>query len=131
MEDDSVVLLACAWEESWYIDERDDRNVERVAETNEAGTLAAGVNVEHTGIYRWLVGHDTYALTVEAGEADDDVACELWLYLEELAIVNNASNHLVHVVSLVAVVRDDLVESVLKTVDRVVALLAWCCLHIV
>ena len=51
MKDDSIVLLTCSGKESGNVNEADNRNVERVAETYEAGTLAAGVHIEHTCIY--------------------------------------------------------------------------------
>ena len=131
VEDDSVVLLTCSRKETRNINKADDRNVECVTEAYEACTLAACVNVEHTSINRRLVGYDTNALTVETGKTYDDVACELWLNLEELSVVNNATYHLIHIVCLVAVVWDNLIERILKTVNRVVADLAWSCLHIV
>ena len=38
--DDSAIFLLGSREESRHIDQRDDRNVERVAEAHETGTLA-------------------------------------------------------------------------------------------
>ena len=47
---------------------------------------------------------------VQAREADDDVAREVLLHLEELAVVDEEMHHVAHVVRLVRVVRDDAVE---------------------
>ena len=131
VQDNSVVLLTCTRQESWNVNQRYDRNIEGVAETNETCTLTAGVNVEHTCVASRLVGYDTYALTVEASETYDDVLSELRLYLEELAIIGNSSDNLVHIVCLVGVLRDNLVQSVLHTVDRIGARLRRSCLHVV
>ena len=125
MEDDSVVLLTCTWQESWYVNERYDRNVECIAETNEAGCLAASVYIEYTCVSCWLVGYDTNALTIEAGETCDDVLGELRLNLEELSVISYSANHLIHIVCLVWILRDNLVQSIVHTVDRVCALYAW------
>ena len=72
--DNGVVLLTCSGKEARHVDEGNDGDVEAVAEAHETGGLARGVAVEHTGVYAGLVGHHAYALSVKAGEADDDVA---------------------------------------------------------
>ena len=50
MKNNGIVLLSCTWEEAWYVYEADNRNVEGIAETNEAGTLAACVGVENASL---------------------------------------------------------------------------------
>ena len=125
VEDDSVVLLTCTWQESWYVYERYDRNIEGIAETNEAGCLAASVYIEYTCVSCWLVGYDTNALTIEAGETCNDVLGELRLNFEELSVIGYSTNHLIHIVCLVWIVWDNLVQSIVHAVDRVCALYAW------
>ena len=49
VQDDTAVLLTSAGQEAGDVHQRHQRNVEGVAETHEAGTLAGGVDVEHTG----------------------------------------------------------------------------------
>lgn len=122
MQDHAVILLTGAGKESGDVDQSDQRNVECVAEADEAGTLARGVAVEHAGKIFGLVGHDAHGLTVEAGEADDDVLGIVALYLEELSVVDDGADDLVHVIGTVGRVGDNLVERVLETVDGVVAL---------
>ena len=48
--------------------------------------------------------------TIEASEASDDILCISRLRLEVLTIINNSLDNLVHIVCLVRVLRDDLVE---------------------
>ena len=131
MQNHGVVLLTCSGQESRHVHQRDDGDVESVAETHEAGTLARSVRVEHTGISRRLVGHDTHALSVETGESRDDVLGKLRLHLKEFSIIGQGCDDLIHVVSLVGVVGDDVVQDVLLAVDGVVALCARSLLHVV
>ena len=121
MADDGVVFLSGTGEESGHVNEADDGNVEGVAEADKACGFARGVAVEYTGKDLGLVGHDAHALAVEACETDDDVAGKLALHLHELAVVDDGPDDLVHVVGLVGVVGDDFVQTVLTTVDGVVA----------
>ena len=110
---------ARAREEARHVDERNDGDVEAVAEAHEACGLARSVAVEHAGVDAGLVGHDAHALAVEAGKADDDVACEVALHLEELPVVHHGTDYLIHVVRHVRVVGDNLVERILLAVDGV------------
>ncbi len=119
MDDDAAVFLLRTGEEARHIDERHDRNVEGVAETDETGTLARGVDVKHTGQVFRLVGHDTDGRAAEAGKAHDEVLRIVLVDFEELAVVHDGADDFVHVVRGVRAVGDDLVEGVLFTVDRV------------
>ena len=121
MQDDGVVLLACAGEEARYINQRHQRDIEGVAEAYEAGCLARCVAVEHSGEEFRLVGNDTYRLSVEAGETDDDVLGVIGLDFEEFAVVDDCADYFVHIVSLVGRFGDNLVELIFHAVDGVVA----------
>ena len=129
--DNGVILLTRTGEEARHVDERHDGDVESVAEAHEAGCLARCVAVEHAGIDAGLVGHDAHALAVEAGKAYDDVAGEVALHFEELSVVDDGSDDLVHVVGHVGVVGDDFVQRVFLAVDGVGAFLARGTLHVV
>lgn len=48
MSDDAFVLLSGAWKEPRHIDERDYRNVEGVAEADEARAFHRSVDVQTT-----------------------------------------------------------------------------------
>ena len=54
------------------------------------------------------------------GESDDYVFREILVDLEELTVVHDAPDDLVHVVRTVGVVRDYLVEAVVDTAHRVI-----------
>ena len=73
MDNDSVVLLTGTWEEAWYINEGNERDIEGITEAHEASSLTRGVAVQCTSHDHRLVSYDTDTLPVEASEADDDV----------------------------------------------------------
>src|SRR5690606_24146766 len=82
--DDAVELLAGAGQEARDVDQREDRDVERVAGADEARGLLRGLDVQATGELGGLVGDDADAAALDATEADDDVHRVLTLDLEEL-----------------------------------------------
>ena len=131
MEDYCVVLLSGSGEEARHINECYQWNVECVAEAYEACGLARSVAIEHTGKILRLVGNDTYRLAIEAGKAHDDVLGIVGRNLEELAIIDDCTDNVIHVVSLVGSLGNDFVERILKTVDRVGALYEWSLLEVV
>ena len=67
---------------------------------------------------RRLVGDDADRAAAEPGEADDDVLGVLAMHLEEVALVDDRSDQLLHVVGLVRVGRD-------QPVERLVAAIEW------
>ena len=129
--DDGVVFLSGTGQESGYVNQCDDGDVEAVAEAYEAGSLAAGVAVEYSCEGFGLVGHDADGLSVEAGEAYDDVLGKVFVDFKEFAVVYDGMNDVVHVVGVVGVVGQNFVERVFHAVDGVVALYAGCFFQIV
>ena len=89
-----------------------DRDVVGVAGADEAGRLLGGLDVEHAGEEGGLVADDADREAVEPREAADDVLGEVLVDLEELAVVDDAGDHLAHVVGLGGVVGDERVELV-------------------
>ena len=73
--------------------------------TNRARLLAR-VDVERAGEHLRLVGDDADAAAVQPREADHDVHRPEREDLEELAVVHDAADHLVHVVGLARAVGD-------------------------
>ena len=76
-----------------HVDERDERDVERVARADEARRLRRRVDVEHAGERARLVADDADRVPAEAREAADDVLREALVHLEELAVVDDARDH--------------------------------------
>ena len=71
--DDAAVLLVGAGQEAGHVDERDERDVERVARAHEARRLLRRVDVEGAREHLRLVADDADDVTVDAGEAAHDV----------------------------------------------------------
>ena len=73
-----------------HVDERDERDVERVAGAHEPRRLDRGVDVEHARERGRLVADDADAMAAEPREAADDVLRVARLDLEEVAVVDDA-----------------------------------------
>ena len=121
MQDDAAILLLRAGQEAGHIDQRNQRDVERVAEAHEARGFARGVVVEASGQHLRLVGHNAHRNAVEAGKAHDDIRRKVLVYFQKFAVVHHAANHLIHVVGLVGAVGDNIVQRIFEPVDRVFA----------
>ena len=108
--DDPAPLLVGAGQEARHVDERHERDVERVAGADEARRLHRGVDVEHAGDRVRLVADDPDRVAAEPGEPADDVLGEARVHLQELAVVDDPPHDLLHVVRLRRLVRDQRVE---------------------
>ena len=120
MADDAAELLLGAGQKAGHVLEGEDGNVEGVAEAHEARALHRGVDVEHAGEERGLVGDDADGAAVHAREADHDVPGPVLVNFEELAIVHHAVDRVLDVVGQVRFGRDDGVECGVHAVDGVV-----------
>lgn len=89
--DDAAVLLLDAGKEAGDIDEGDQGDVERIAEANEDRGLIRAVDIERAGEGRRLLGDDSDRAPANAAEADDQIAGELGVNLEEIRAVDDAA----------------------------------------
>ena len=87
--DDAAVLLADAGQEPGHVLERDQRNVERVAEPHEPRALHRRVDVEAPGEHGGLIRDDADRSPAQPREADDDVPRVVLVHLEERAVVDD------------------------------------------
>ena len=65
-----------------------------------------------------LIRHDPDAVAAQVREADDDVAGEVAVHLDELAVIDHAPDHLVHVVRLGLDVGHDVEQRLVAPVAR-------------
>ena len=112
-------FLVGAGQEAGHVDEGEQRDIEAVAEADEAARLARGRDVEAAGEHRRLVGDDADGGAADAAEAGDDVLRVTRLELEEVALVHDLGDQLPHVVGLVGVGRHQPVERRLDPAHRV------------
>ena len=110
MLDDASELLVGARKESWHVGESHNRNLECVAESDEASSFHRCVDVEDTGQYRRLVCNHANHSAFNLGEACDDVFGKAWHNLVELVSVAHAFNNCEHIVGLVWVMRHNVVK---------------------
>src|SRR5512143_2757131 len=80
------------------VDERQERDVQGVAEPDEARALDRRADVETTRENGGLVGRDPDGPPVHPGEADDDVPRVMLLDLVEVSVVDDLPDHLPNVV---------------------------------
>ena len=64
-------------------------------------------------------------------ESDDDILCPSTVNFKESAFIDDASYHFVHVVCLVGIVGDNLVQSIIMTSCGVASLYCRCLLAVV
>ena len=131
VRNDCTVLLHGSRQESGHVHERDERDVERIAEAHEAGGLAAGVYVQHARHLGGLIGHNSYTLSTHVGESYYYITREVLMYFEKLSVIYDFADDLVHVIRLVGMVRDYAIQQSVGSVLRVRAGDARCCLRVV
>ena len=119
MTDDPAPLLLRPRQKPGNVHQRDQRNVERVAETDEARGLHGGIDVEHAGKRTRLVADQPDRMAAQAGEPAHHVLCPVLVHLEEVAVVDDAPDDVMHVVRLVRAVGDQRVELGLFPVARI------------
>ena len=118
---DTVVFLVDTGEESGDIDEGHDGNVEGIAEADETSTLDGGVDVQATSELERLVGDDTDSAAFHATETDDNVLGEVGRDFEELVVIDDHLQQLLHIVGHVGIGGNDVHEGGVGTVARIVA----------
>src|SRR3546814_16544585 len=98
MLDDAIVFLCGAGQEAGDVDEGDDRNLERVAEADEARRLLRRIDVEHPREHQRLVRDDADRAPLHAPEAADAVYRVRLPHLEKIATAASLSHQLVPLV---------------------------------
>src|SRR4029078_12175456 len=73
MSDDAAMLLIDTGQETRYVDERDQRDVEGIARPDESCGLDGRVDVERSGQHGRLLRDDADTSTGETGAPDHDV----------------------------------------------------------
>ena len=109
--DDPGVLLRRPGEETGHVDEGHERDVEGIAKADEPCRFDRGIDVQDAREDHRLLGDDADRSAVEPRESADDVLRPAFVHLEDLPVVNDAADDVLHVVGLVRGVGDDVVEN--------------------
>ncbi|MNV14846.1 hypothetical protein D3C71_1055430 [compost metagenome] len=125
MLDDAAIFLRRSRQETRHIHQRQQRNVEGIAEAHETGGLARGVDIEAAGQHHRLVGDNPHRLAFKADEAGDNIAGKGFLQFEEVSLIGQRVDQFLHVVGFVGAVGDQRIETcfqprriVMKRPDR-------------
>jgi hypothetical protein len=111
MLDDTSKLLCGAGQEAGHVGKGNNGDLESIAEANEASSFDTRVNVEAASENLGLVSHNTHGLSFHFNEASDHVLGEVGHNLVELVTVRNSLDYGQHVVGLVGVLGDDVVQN--------------------
>ena len=85
--DDAVVLLLHTRQETWYILDGDEGDVEAVTEADETGSLVGSINIEGSSQEVGLVGYETDGTSCHTSETYDNILCKFRLNFEEVLLV--------------------------------------------
>lgn len=105
--DNTIVFLCTSWQESRYIFECYNRNIETVAETDETRSLVRSVNIKHTCQICRLIGNDTYRTSTQTSKTDYNILCKVRHNLEEIMIVDYRFDDVFDIIWHVRVVRNN------------------------
>ena len=121
MANDATPLLHRSGQETWYVDEGQNWNVEDITCADESGCLDRGVDVEAARQNLWLIADYSHGLAVQSGESNDDVLSVCAEQFEEAAFVDDFSNHMAHIVWSIRVGGEDFCQFVAGSVRWVFA----------
>ena len=86
MTNDTIMLLINTRKETRYIDKINQRNVERITETDKPCGFVGSIDIQTAGHYIRLVGDNAYAAAVKTREAADNVRSEMFMTFVELSV---------------------------------------------
>ena len=119
MSNDSPVLLFGPWHESRHINQADERDIEVVAKPHKPGPLDRGIIIEYPGQDSRLVGNEPDGLSSQSAESDNEVARKCLVDFKKLLAVEDAVYQYLHIVRLVRVSGDQIVEGGVSSVRRI------------
>ena len=108
MADDATVLLIAAGQECRNVHQRNQRDVEAIAETDEARPFVGGVDFKCPCRHLALVGNNADGFTGKSGKADHQVLRIVTLHFKKAVFVHKGVNHFMHVIGKFCVTGDNL-----------------------
>jgi len=109
--DNASELLLGSGQEAGNIGECDDGDVESIAESDKASCFHGGVDVKAAGKHLRLIGNNADRLALDFAEAGDHVARKRRHNRVELIAVADSLNDHFHVVGLVRILGDGVIEN--------------------
>ena len=108
-----------AGQEAWYIDKRDDRDLEAIAKAHKARSLAARVAIKDTGKDKRLIGNNANRAAFHTRKTRHNVLCEQVLDLEEIAFIDNFGDEFFDIIRLVRVIGDQRIKRRFSAIGRI------------
>ena len=110
MTDDAMMLLIHTRQESRNILYCHERNIEAVAEANEACRLVGSINIKGAGQMIRLICHKAYCSSGQTTKADNDILRKLRLYLKEILLVTDWLYDIAYVIRHIRVCRHHIIQ---------------------
>ena len=124
MLDDAAIFLRGAGKKSRNVFKRHQRDVEAVAEADEAGALHGCVNIKRASQHGRLIGDDSHAASIQPRKSHDDVLRVVLLHFEEISVIDDGVDHIFDVIGQIRLRRHDLVERRVGAINGIGAGLA-------
>ena len=119
MLDKPAIFLRGAWQKAGHINQRDNRNIETIAEPHKTRRLTAGIAVQHAGQHHGLIGNKAYRAPFHAAETDNDVLGKIGLDFEKIAFIHHFRNQFAHVVRHVGIFGNQRIKRRLHAVAQI------------
>ena len=110
MTDNAAVLLLNPRQKSGHIDKSAQGNIKCIAESNEAGHLVGGIDVERPREHAGLIGDDPRRAPLDAPETDHRILGKPELDFEEVLMVQQTFEHSTDVVGNFRFCRQQVIE---------------------
>ena len=117
--DDAAKLLLGPREKSGDIFKCDQRNVEGVAETHETCAFHGTVDIQNAGKKCRLIADDADRTAIEPRKTHHNIFGVVFVHFEEVAVVNDGLNDILHVVGLLRVGGNKRVERFIAASCRI------------
>src|SRR5437764_4869348 len=98
MTNDSAVFLASTGQKTGDILECNQRDVEAIAEADEARALHRRVDVEGPRQHRGLIGNNADRAAIHSRKSYDNVLRVMLVHFEEIAVVDHGMDHVLDVI---------------------------------
>ncbi|GBD11402.1 hypothetical protein HRbin23_01067 [bacterium HR23] len=113
------MLLVNTRHKSWHIHESYQRDVEAVAETDEARRLHRGVDVQDARQVLGLLGYDAHRAPRHTGKPHNNIGRPALVHLKEVPPVYHSPDNFLDIVGLHRVLRNDVAQGLIPAVGRV------------
>ena len=110
MADHTGMFLVDARQIARHIFQRDNRNIERIAETDKTCSFIGTVAIQYTCQHHRLISNETDSFTTHAAKTDHNVGCPQLLYFQEVGIIHDTFDNVTNIVRLFRICRNHIFD---------------------